>query len=125
MLNRPKLARGKRVLVAPSTVITVDAYSWGVRVFDPEWSQEMQRRDRENGDTINCAGEPKLYSDVREYDPELDGADHLITVEEVRGKASYIAVRGTHYAPSALVKGRTSTGRPCWFRSYDVTAVES
>lgn len=125
MLNRPKLARGQRVLVAPSTTRTDDGYSWGVRVFDPEWSQEVQRRDRESGDTINCAGEPKLYSDVREYDPDLDGADPLITVQELRGKASYLSVRGTHYAPSALVKGRTATGRLCWFRSYDVTAVES
>lgn len=125
MLNRPKLARGKKVLVAAPNTRTDGGYSWGVRVFDPEFSQEVQRRDRENGDTINCAGEPKLYSDVREYDPDLDGADHLITVEEVRGKASYLAVRGTHYAPSALVKGRTSTGRPCWFRTFDVIAVES
>jgi hypothetical protein len=125
MLNRPKLSRGKNVLVAPSTTRTEEGYSWGVRVFDPEWSQEVQRRDRENGDILNSAGEPHLYSDVREYDPALDGSDHFIAVEELRGKASYLAVRGTHYAPSALVKGRTATGRPCWFRSYDVTAVES
>jgi hypothetical protein len=124
-MERQKITRGKRVLVAGENTRTDHGYSWGVRVFDPEWSQEVQRRDRENGDTIDSAGESKLYSDVRMYNPDLDGANHLITVEEIRGKASYLAVRGTGYAPSALVKGRIVTGRICWFRAYDVVAVES
>lgn len=118
-----KIAKGDRVLVAPChTKYDNGDYSWGVRVFDPESAEEDRRYDISIGNAMDDAGEPRLYSDARVYDARRDGED-LLTVEEVRGKASYLRVRGVHYAPTSLVKGRTATGRPCWFRTLDVVAV--
>ncbi|NBR00159.1 MAG: hypothetical protein EBT79_07580 [Actinobacteria bacterium] len=112
-----KLVRGSKVFINPDA-----RESWGVRVFDPDWATVCRQRDIESGNTMDCAGEPRLYSDVRMYDPGIDG-DDLVTVTEVRGKASYLTVRGVYHAPTSLTKGVTSSGKICWFRSTDVVAA--
>lgn len=112
-----KLVRGSKVFINPDA-----RDSWGVRVFDPEWAENCRLRDVESGNTLDDAGEPRLYSDVRMYDWAVDG-DDLITVTASRGKASYLSVRGVHHAPTSLVRGVTPKGRTCWFRSTDVIAV--
>jgi len=112
-----KLVKGSKVFINPDA-----RDSWGVRVFDPDAAAEYRRRDIESGNTLDDAGEPRLYADVRMYDPAIDGND-LITVMAVRGKASYLNVRGVYHAPNALVMGTTSAGRTCWFRATDVLAV--
>lgn len=118
-----KITKGDRVLVAPcNTRYDNGDYSWGVRVFDPDAAEEHRQYDISIGNALDDAGESRLYSDARVYDVVRDG-DDLITVEEVRGKASYQRVRGVYYAPASLVKGRTPSGRPCWFRTHDVVAV--
>jgi hypothetical protein len=112
-----KLYNGSKVFINPDV-----RDSWGIRVFESGWAEECRRRDNEVGSSTVDAGEPRLYSDVRMYDPAVDG-DGLITVDAVRGKASYLTVRGVFHAPNALVQGVTPTGKTCWFRSTDVIAV--
>jgi hypothetical protein len=120
---KPKLSVGQRVLVK-ATLTSLTGESWGVRVLDPDYSAEIQRRDRESGDVLTSAGEMKLYSDLREYSPTMDGGDALIRITRLQGKASYLAVRGAgSYAPQSLIEGQTPHGRKCWFRVYDVVAV--
>lgn len=111
-----KIERGSKVLVR------TDQEAWGVRVLDPEWAEECRLRDIESGNSMDDAGEPRLYSHVRVYNHVWDG-EGLITVTEVRGKASYLRIRGVYHAPKALVRGETPNGRSCWFRSTDVVAV--
>lgn len=120
---KPKLSAGQRVLVK-ATRTSITGESWGVRVFDPDYSEEIQRRDRESGEVLTSAGEMKLYSDLREYSPERDGGDAVIRVTRLQGKSSYLSVRGAgFYAPTSLIEGQTPNGRKCWFRVYDVVAI--
>ena len=121
-----KITKGQHVLVAFSNEQnTTGKWSWGVRVFDPEWSARERQEDVDRGEPYDDAGEPKLYSDVREYIPALDGEGLLLKVEELRAKKSYQSVRGVYFAPTSLVKARTPNGRVCWFRVHDVIAVTS
>lgn len=121
--DKPKLSTGQRVLVK-AQLTSLNGESWGVRVLDPDYSAEIQRRDRESGDVLNSAGEMKLYSDLREYSPERDGGDAVIRVTRLQGKSSYLSVRGAGvYAPTSLIEGQTPNGRKCWFRVYDVVAI--
>lgn len=112
-----KLLPGSKVYVNLDISTT-----WGVRVLDPSWADECRQRDIAQGNTLDDAGESRMYSDVRMYDRAVDG-DDLITVTSSRGKASYLSVRGVHHAPTSLVRGVTPKGRTCWFRSTDVIAV--
>lgn len=97
-----RVRKDSRVIINPKS-------EWGIRVLDPWMNAETQSFRRE--------------SDARAYDPAVDGPNHLIRVKG-SGKASYLTVRGVHYAPSKLMQGVTESGRTCWFRSSDIIAVE-
>jgi hypothetical protein len=96
-----RVRKDSRVIINPNS-------EWGIRVLDP-WT---------NAETQSFGA-----SDAREYDPAVDGPNHLVRAKGP-GKASYLTVRGVHYAPSKLMQGVTESGRICWFRSSDIIAVE-
>jgi len=117
-----KLARGMKVLVASATT-TGNNQAWGIRVLDLDCARQQREIDKANGHHFDDAGEPLLYSDVRSYVPDKDGSDCVITITALRGKSSYLSVRGVYYAPQNLVQGRTASGSTCWFLRHEVVAV--
>lgn len=99
-----------------------DKAQWGVRVVQPGLAEIRRAEDREAGETIGDDGEPKLYNDMRDYDPDEDGP-MPIEITRIRGALSYASVRGVYHAPAGLIEGKTSNGNTCWFKADDVVGV--
>ena len=115
-------AKGDRVVVK-TMHYGPDKAQWGVRVVQPGLAEIRRAEDRAAGTVLDDAGEPKLYNDMRDYDPADDG-EMPIEITRIRGaRMSYASVRGVYHAPAGLIEGKTSNGNTCWFKADDVIGL--